>query len=99
MVVVITPVVPNNGLANYFTYLNGDLYTAEANFPMPPAVPRPVAWLGRSGWKGADANFSGEVDLFNVYNVALSDVQVYEKAAQLLQYTSCSTAPSLTIIA
>ena len=94
MVVVISPVVPANGLANYFTYLNGDLYTAEANYPLIAAVPRPVAWLGRSGWKGADANFSGEIDLFNVYNVALSDVQVNERAAQLIKYTSCTAAPA-----
>ena len=90
MVAVITPT--SNGFANYFTYINGALYTAEANFYFPQAVSRQNAWLGRSGWM--DLNISAEVDTFNVYNVALSDTQVTVLATAALGSSSSATVPS-----
>ena len=93
MVVVAQPVIPSNGLANYLSYVNGQLYTAEANYPMIAAVNRQNAWFGRSNWQGGDANFSAEVDAFNIYNVALSDVQIAALAATALG-GSTNTGPS-----
>ena len=96
LVAVITPTT--GSLANYLTYVNGQLYTAEASFYYPTNVARQNAWLGRSGWwANGDANFSGEVDLFNVYNVALNDVQIANRAASLISTTpasSCTAKPS-----
>jgi len=75
LVTVITP--RSSQLANYFTYVNGVLYTVESNFLYPQAVRRENAWLGRSNWVGNnDNNISVELDQFNIYNTAVSDVQV-----------------------
>ena len=73
MVVTISPPLPN-GLANYFTYLNGQLYTTVTNGWYPVAASRPMSFLGKSNW--ADPYFAGAIDFFNVYSSQLSDVQV-----------------------
>jgi hypothetical protein len=73
MVAVIAP-SSTPGLANYFTYINGQLYNSLVNAYYPPAVPRQNAWLGRSGWD--DPYMVVELDTFNVYNSTLSPEQV-----------------------
>ena len=64
-----------SGLANYYTYVNGLLYGSLSNTYYPVSVSRPNAFMGRSGW-GADSYWAGEVDLFNIYNQALTAAQV-----------------------
>ena len=64
----------NNSYCNYFTYVNGQLYTSINNGWCPLAAPRQNALLGKSGWN--DPYFNGSIDFFNVYNQQLSDVQV-----------------------
>ena len=64
-----------SGQASYATYINGRLYGTLSGTYYPPAVPRQNAFLGRSGW-GADSYWAGEVDFFNIYNVALTPQQV-----------------------
>ena len=71
-VAVITPTA--NGNANYFLYVNGQLYTTVTNAFYPVAAVRQNAYIGKSGW--SDPYFTGAVDFFNVYSQALSDVQV-----------------------
>ena len=49
-------------------------YTTVTNTFYPVAATRLNAYIGKSGW--SDPYFNGAVDFFNVYNQALSDVQV-----------------------
>ena len=85
MVVTISPPTAN-GQANYFTYLNGQLYTTVTNGFYPALAARPWSYLGKSNW--ADPYFSGAIDFFNVYQSQLSDVQV----ANL--YAAAATPPN-----
>ena len=76
MVTVIAPTTNGNGLANYFHYINGVLYTTEPNMLYPQAVTRQNAWIGHSGWySNGDLNVSAEIDTFNIYNSAVGDQQ------------------------
>lgn len=63
-----------NGNANYFVYVNGQLYTTITNVFYPVAAQRQNAFLGKSGW--SDPYFNGSIDFFNVYNQQLSDTQI-----------------------
>ena len=63
----------------WFIYVNGQLVTFpggvfQTNI-LPTQVPRPLAFLGRSDWAG-DAFWSGLIDTFRIYNVALTGAQV-----------------------
>ena len=90
-VFTISPPLPN-GLANYFVYVNGQLYTTVVNVWYPIAAPRPNANLGKSNW--ADPYFSGAIDFFNVYQSQLSDTQVANLYAAAM--TPSSSSPSTT---
>ena len=88
-VTVISPPLANsNGqLANYFTYVNGQLYTSVNQVQYPPALPRVNSFLGRSGWS-ADNYFTGEIDTINIYSTSLSDTQIYNLYTAAMGITS-----------
>ena len=79
-----------NGNANYFLYVNGQLYTTVTNVWYPIATQRQNAFLGRSGWN--DPYFVGAVDFFNIYNQQLSDAQVAALYTATLTPVSNSTS-------
>jgi len=72
LVLVLTPL--SNGQGNWYTYINGQFYSGLGNYLYPPAVVRSWSYIGKSNW--GDPNLIAEIDTFNIYNSALSDVQV-----------------------
>ena len=95
-VLVIQQHPTNSSIANYFSYVNGQLFSAASYAYMIEAVPRPNADIGRSNWQ-ADYFWEGEIDFFNVYNVAISGPQalaLYNAATNNGQVPQdCSLAP------
>ena len=99
-VLVIQQSPTNASQANYFSYVNGRLYSAYANAWYPRSVYRANSLIARSDWS-SDYYWSGELDFLNIYDVAISGPQamtLYKAAtnggttlatcAQLGDYTS-----------
>jgi len=71
---VIVQALTQNGLSNYFVYLNGALIGAAYGQVYPISAPRYNSVLGYSNW--LDPFWVGEIDTFNVYDQALNQAQV-----------------------
>ena len=61
-------------LANYYLYVNGVLTNTFYSQNYPNYAQRVSSTLGLSNWN--DPMFQGEIDLFNVYSIALTNQQV-----------------------
>ena len=72
MVIQQSPV--NASWANYFSYVNGHLYSAYSTAWYPRSVYRANALIARSDWT-SDYYWAGEIDFFNIYDVAISGPQ------------------------
>jgi hypothetical protein len=88
----------NNGNAIYAAYTNGQLLSVLSNGPYPPYVARQLATLGK--WNaGNNVLWSGWIDTFNIYNVALSPSQVANLSSAALGpsgVSACAFTPSIT---
>ena len=97
-VMVIQQSPSNASWANYFSYVNGHLYGAYSTSWYPRSVYRANSLIARSDWS-SDYYWSGEIDFFNIYDVAITGpqaLQLYNAATNNGAAKSCTVYQDYT---
>ena len=96
--VIVFQTLPS-GMSDWYVYINGVLTNTLTNTFTPTNAARQNLWLGRSGW--GDTLWSGEIDSFRYYSVALGLNQVtslYTTAMGTAGTTACVVTASTTSV-
>jgi len=81
-----------HGWSTYSVYYNGVLAARRSDSNPLVNTYRDAAWLGRSSW-GNDAYFNGSIDVFSVYDIALTPVMVAGLYGEKMNGCTVSRAP------